>query len=116
MPLGAAHAARVEDMMRSERSKGSGENLYSTGFAAPASCRPVPRACLSLPKGRLSSALADDVNSHTHFELLPTLFCRIYRDLERDPKRKARAVPQGQPKMPGLNHKIAGNPGLFVVK
>jgi hypothetical protein len=32
MPLGAAHTASVEDKMRSEPSKGSGENFYSTGF------------------------------------------------------------------------------------
>src|ERR1700683_784452 len=32
MPLGAVHAASVEDKMRSECSKGSGENFYSTGF------------------------------------------------------------------------------------
>src|ERR1017187_7020250 len=32
MPLGAAHAASSGDKMRSERSKGSGENFYSTGF------------------------------------------------------------------------------------
>src|ERR1039457_3900139 len=40
MPLGAAHTASVEDSVRSECNKGSGRNFYSTGFSAPASCRP----------------------------------------------------------------------------
>ena len=32
MPRGAVHAANSVDKMKSERSKRSGENLYSTGF------------------------------------------------------------------------------------
>ncbi len=61
MPLGAAHAASAEDTMRSERSKGLAENLYSTGFVAPASCRLSREPALSLPKGRLTLGLASAV-------------------------------------------------------
>jgi hypothetical protein len=54
MPLEAAHTASVEDRMRSERNKGSAENLYSTGFVAPAFYRLSRDRALSLPWGRLA--------------------------------------------------------------
>ena len=37
MPLGAVHAASVEDKIRSERNKRSNEKLYSTGFGGSGS-------------------------------------------------------------------------------
>src|SRR5271170_830346 len=95
MPLGAAQAASIEERMRSECNKESGENLYSTGFVRSS---------------------ADDTDPRTHLDLLPRFLSGIDRNLERDPQSKARAVSQGQSKMSRLNHEIAGNPRLFVVE
>lgn len=80
MPLGEAHAASVEDRMRSERSKGSAENLYSTGsgrFDAHSHARS-----------------ADDVDSHTNFELLPRLLRGVDRNFQDNSQSEARAVSQ----------------------
>ena len=78
MPLGAAHAASIEDTMRSERSKGLVENFYSTGFGRFDAGPHAPSA--------------DDVDSYTHFERLPRLFRGVDRKAERDSKSEARAV------------------------
>ncbi len=80
MPLGAAHAASTEETMRSERSKGLAENLYSTGFGG-------------LDSGS-HARLPDDVDPHIHFELLPRLLRGVDRNFERDSQSETRAVSQ----------------------
>src|SRR5258708_34789878 len=60
MPLGAAQAS-VEDRMRSEPSKRSGENLYSTGFWNPANYHDAESGCflvLSNPTDPLTQCSA----------------------------------------------------------
>ena len=89
--------------MRSERSKGCSQNLYSTGFAAPASCRlleSLSRACRrdvapsALAEGVSirDRALADDMNFHTNVEPLPRLFRGVDGEVERDSQSEAGAV------------------------
>jgi hypothetical protein len=80
MPLGAAHAPSVEDRMRSERSKGLAENLYSTGLGGFDAGSHAPSA--------------DNVDSHTHFERLPRPLRSVHRNFERDSQSEARAVSQ----------------------
>jgi hypothetical protein len=80
MPLGAAHAASTEETMRSERSKGLAENLYSTGFGG-------------FDSGS-HARLPDDVDPHIHFELLPRLLRGVDRNFERDSQSETRAVSQ----------------------
>jgi hypothetical protein len=69
MPLGAVQAASVEGRMRSERSKGSGENLYSTGFCGFGSDVKV-MATEAFPQGILSASNWASLSQNTELVTL----------------------------------------------
>jgi 3-hydroxybutyryl-CoA dehydrogenase len=91
MPLGARHTANIEDKMRSERSKGSAENLYSTGFGLSSGNSPRWRVCFLNDHGRSTQKTCADYQ-HPFRSSLPNLHLRPLHDGDRLKRFRERSL------------------------